>query len=177
MKEYMMLRHLVGVLALSAVSVTQVQAATCASPAEASVFDVAALKSMLMVMATGCSGDDTSYNAVINRYRPELVTNDAQLNEYFKKQYGPRNWQREHDAYITSLANAQADAGLKLGSDMCPRDAALFKEVMALRGPQDLSDYAAAKDLVPTSLGACVAPEPPARPAPRRIVHATRKEH
>lgn len=157
-----MLRRFAAMVAAGVLCVNQAYAAPCASPAEQSVFDVAALKSKLMVMATGCTGDDAPYNAVINRFRSDLVTNDAELNAYFKKAYGASRWQREHDSYITSLANAQADAGLKLGSDMCPRDAALFTEVMALRGSADLAQYAAGKDLIPASLGSCAVSEPPA---------------
>jgi hypothetical protein len=157
-----MLRCLVAFLAAGSLAVSPALAAPCPSPDDQATFDVAALKSDLMVLATDCNAD-SGYNAVINRFRPELLANDADLNRYFKRVYG-RNAQREHDAYITSLANAQADNGVKLGSDFCPRDNALFSEVMALPDSKDLATYAAGKALVPVSLGACV--EPPA-PAPR----------
>ncbi len=60
---------------------------------------------------------------------------------------------------MTALANAQSDLGTKLGSDFCPRNSAMFSEVMALQSGAELPEYVAAKDLVPPTLGACaVAP-------------------
>ena len=168
-----MLRALAAFLAAGPLLANPVLAATCTSPADQATFEVAALKSHLMVLATGCSNADTGYNAVVNRYKPQLVANDAELNRYFKRVYGNAA-QREHDAFITSLANAQAADGIKLGSDFCPHDTMMFAEVLALRDSSDLPLYAAGKDLVPDSLGACMEP---ARPAPRgRAVRASVKQ-
>ncbi|MBV9653175.1 MAG: hypothetical protein JOZ42_01290 [Acetobacteraceae bacterium] len=143
----------------------------CASPTDQQTFELQALKSMMMVLATSCHAD-SEYNAFVNRYKPELGANEQSFDEYFRKRYG-RQAQREHDAYITALANAQSDVGMHLGGDFCPRDKALFTEVLALRGPADLAPYAAGKDLVPESLGACA----PAPPMPARPVARTRASH
>jgi hypothetical protein len=123
---------------------------------EQSVFDVEALKSEMMVLATACH-DDTQYNAFVERYQPQLMATERSLDSYFRRVYGRRG-QSEHDAYITSLANAQSDEGLKQGTDFCPRTAMLFQEAMALDGPGDLAAFAAGQDLVPSSLGSCQAP-------------------
>ena len=40
----------------------------CMSPADRAAFDVQALRSEMMVLATGCS-DDAQYNAFITRYQ------------------------------------------------------------------------------------------------------------
>ena len=120
------------------------------------VFDVEALKSEMMVLATACH-DDAQYNAFIQRYQPTLVANEHALDNYFRREYGRRR-QVEHDSYITSLANAQADEGLKQGTDFCPRNASLFDAAMALDGPTDLPQFAAGQDLVPASLGSCQSP-------------------
>jgi hypothetical protein len=133
---------------------------------EQSVFDVEALKSEMMVLATACH-DDAQYNAFIERYQPTLVANEHALDNYFRREYGRRG-QSEHDSYITSLANAQADVGLQQGTDFCPRNAALFEEAMALDGPTDLSQFAAGQDLVPASLGSCQAPVE--APAPSHVI-------
>ena len=143
-------------------------AAHCPTEADASMFNVESLKSELMVLATTCH-ESSGYNAFIGRYQPELVRNDQQLEEYFKRHYG-RNASREHDSYITALANGQSTTGLRQGTDFCDRNETLFNEVMALRSPADLPAYAAAKDLVPDDPGECVAPAPPPMraAAPRR---------
>jgi hypothetical protein len=122
------------------------------------MFDLAALKSEAMVLATGCHQEER-YNAFVQRYKAVLLANEHAFDAYFKRVYG-RSGQSEHDSYITSLANAQSDVGLKEGTDFCPHTVAIFSEVMAIPNAQDLSEYAAGKDLVPDSLGACVAPEP-----------------
>ena len=160
------MRRVLSGLAVAGLLVTQQAGAQqmCPSPADQQVFELQALKSALMVLATSCHSDG-EYNAFVNRYKTDLAANEQSFDEYFRKRYGKQG-QREHDAYITSLANAQSDVGMHLGSDFCPRDKALFTEVLALRGPSDLGAYAAGKDLVPASLGACA----PAPPIPSRSV-------
>src|ERR1700722_8328213 len=101
----------------------------CMSPAERAAFDVQALRSEMMVLATGCS-DDAQYNAFITRYQPELQANERDIDAWFRKQFGKRA-QSEHDRFVTDLANAQSSAGTKLGSDFCPHNAMIFHEVMA----------------------------------------------
>ena len=144
------------------------QAQQCSSESEQTVFDLQALKSSLMVLATGCPDSDNAYNAFVGKYKPELGANDRALAAYFKKVYG-RSAQREQDAYVTNLANAQSDSGVHQGSDFCPRTSALFGEVMALRGGSDLPDYAAGKDLIPAQLGACAAAPTPASARVRTV--------
>lgn len=127
----------------------------CASPTEQSTFEVQALRSELMVLATGCH-DDEQYNAFIRRYQPDLQANEREIDAYFKARYG-RMAQTEHDRFVTELANALSDQGTGLGGDFCPRNGLMFKEVLALQSPTQLASYAAGKDLVPASLPTCVA--------------------
>lgn len=154
------------------------QAAQCTNQAEQSMFEVAALKSELMVLATGCQ-DQSQYNNFVLRYRPSLLHNDAQLKEYFKRVYG-RRAQQMQDAFVTSLANAQSSQGTSLGSDFCPRNSVMFHEVMALKSTGQLPDYAAGKDLVPARLDLCTAEAHPAVVKARAVVHRksrTKKKH
>src|SRR5579875_2662325 len=103
--------------------------ASCVTPDNQSAFEIEALKSEMMVLATGCH-DDAQYNAFIRRFQPDLQEAERRIDAYFRRIYGARA-QREHDAYITSLANAESDRGLAMGSDFCSRNAALFQETMA----------------------------------------------
>jgi hypothetical protein len=167
-----MRRRILSGLAATGLLVAQQAAAQqqCESITDQSVFELQALKSELMVLATSCH-TDTQYNAFVNRYQADLAANERAFDDYFKRRYGKQG-QREHDSYITSLANAQSDGGMRLGSDFCPRNAAIFNEVLGLRGPADLPHYAAGKDLVPVSLGACAAPPAPAHVTKARATKA-----
>ncbi len=141
----------------------------CLHPQERSVVEVAALRSELMVLATGCHQDE-KYNAFVRKYQPDLMGNEKAVGDMFKRMYGKRA-QQEHDRFTTDLANGESSAGMHLGTDFCERNSALFNEVMALRSPSELSAYAAAKDLVPASLDMC----PQVAQAPRKQVASTNK--
>ncbi len=154
---------LLGVAATAAAAISPALAQRqCASQADQAVFEVQALRSELMVLATGCQ-DDSRYNAFIHRYQPELLANDRAVDAYFKKHYG-RAGQTEHDRFVTELANALSREGSQLGGDFCPRNGAIFNEVLALHGASELPAYAAGKALVPPSLEICSGPAPAAAP-------------
>ena len=145
---------------------------------EQPVFDVEALKSEMMVLATACH-DDAQYNAFIQRYQPSLMANEHALDNYFRREYG-RSGQTQHDSYITSLANAQADEGLKQGTDFCPRNAVLFEQAMALENANELPQFAAGQNLVPASLGSCQASASASEPTHairRRVAKKTTASH
>jgi hypothetical protein len=153
-----------GLLAAGAAGAQQ-----CLRPAERAAFDMAGLKSQLMITALTCDARD-KYNAFVRRFQPDLMAQERTLRAYFVRRFGVRGQQR-HDAYITDLANAQSQAGLRDGTLFCQRHAALFDEVLALRNGSDLAGYAASKELVQP-----VVPEPCAatRPAQAQDIRRTR---
>ena len=118
-----------------------------------SAFEVQALRSQLMVLATGCHDDDR-YNAFMRRYQSDLQANERAINAYFQHRYG-RAGQTEHDRFVTDLANAISRKGSQLGGDFCPRDGLIFNEVLALESVGELGDFAAGKNLVPASVEIC----------------------
>jgi len=127
----------------------------CASDVDQVVFEVEALKTELMVVATTCKGNtEDRYNAFVERYKPALVQSNRMLGQYFGRLHG-RGGQKQNDIYITELANARSNAARQLGSDFCPRNAGLFDEVMALPGLTELPAYAATKDLLSSGVAAC----------------------
>ena len=160
---------------LAAVSLLTAQQAhaelDCLRPQERSVVQVAALRSELMVLATGCHQDDR-YNAFIRKYQPDLMGNEQAVGDVFKRMYGKRA-QQEHDRFTTDLANGESSAGMHLGTDFCARNSMLFSEVMALNSAAELPAYAAGKDLVPATLDMCpqVAHAPGAQAGRRRTKH------
>lgn len=139
----------------------------CLPPAERGVFEVQALRSEMMVLATGCS-DDAQYNAFIERYQPALQANERQIDAWFKRNFGRRG-QSEHDRFVTDLANAQSSAGIGMGSDFCPHNGMIFEEVMALRDSAELPLFAAGQNLVPASLDVCDEEAAEAPNADRRV--------
>ena len=125
----------------------------CSSLADQSAFEVQALRSELMVLATGCHTND-QYNAFIRRFQSDLQANERLITVYFQHRYG-RAGQTEHDRFVTELANAMSRQGSDLGGDFCPRNGLIFNEVLALNTPAELSDFAAGKNLVPASVEIC----------------------
>ena len=141
----------------------------CLQPHERSIVEVVALRSELMVLATGCHQDE-HYNAFVRKYQGDLLGNEKAVGDVFKRIYGKRA-QQEHDRFTTDLANGESSAGTHLGTDFCARNSMLFSEVMALHSANDLPAYSAGKDLVPTTLDVC----PQVAQAPVRKVAATAK--
>jgi hypothetical protein len=121
--------------------------------ADQSAFEVQALRSELVVLATGCH-DDERYNAFIRRYQADLQSNERIVSAYFQHRYGKAG-QTEHDRFVTELANAMSRQGSDLGGDFCPRNGLIFNEVLALQSATELADYAAGKDLMPASVPVC----------------------
>ncbi len=143
----------------------------CLRPPERSLVEVAALRSQLMVLATGCHQDDR-YNAFIRKFQADLMGNEKAVGDVFKRIYGKRA-QQEHDRFTTDLENGESSTGMHLGTDFCDRNSMLFQEVMALRGADDLPAYAAGKDLVPATVDVC----PPVVQAPARKQAAAASKH
>jgi hypothetical protein len=145
----------------------------CTSLADQSAFEVQALRSELMVLATGCH-DDERYNAFIRRFQADLQGNERAINAYFQHRYG-RAAQTEHDRFVTDLANAISHQGSDLGGDFCPRNGMIFNEVLALQSATQLADFAAGKDLVPSSIEIC-APMPSSAATVRRAASTTTRK-
>jgi hypothetical protein len=152
-----MRRFVSAVAALTMLSAQPVLAERqCSSVIDQSAFEVQALRSELMVLATGCH-DDEQYNAFIHRYQGDLQTNERTIISYFQHRYGKAG-QTEHDRFVTDLANAISHQGSNLGGDFCPRNGLIFNEVLALQSSTELTDFAAGKDLVPSSVPICTPP-------------------
>ena len=129
----------------------------CARPIEKTAFDVAGLKSQLMVTAISCQLED-KYNVFVTRFRADLVQHEKALNSYFQRANG-RRAQQEHDDYITQLANSQSQTAIKSGTLFCMKNTGMFDEVMALKDGKDLPTYAAGKTLTqPIVFTDCPAP-------------------
>lgn len=131
----------------------------CAAPADQAMFELAALKSELVLLATKCNRA-ADYNSFVNRFRPQLIQVDKDLTTYFRKAHGGRA-QNVSSTFSTELINEQSTRAGQMGGDHCPRNGLIFTEVLALTGPADLAPFAAGKNLIPASLTTCPPPPPP----------------
>jgi len=167
-----MRRLLSSLAAMSLLAVQQANAQLeCLQPQERSVVEIAALRSELMVLATGCR-QDQPYNAFVRKYQADLMGNEKAVGDVFKRMYGKRA-QTEHDRFTTDLANGESSAGMHLGTEFCARNSLIFNEVMALHSAAELPAYAAGKDLVPATVDLC--PQVAQAPAHKQV--ATPNKH
>ncbi len=156
-----------GLLAVGLLTSHMAAAENCTRPADKTAFDVAGLKSQLMVTAITCEATER-YNTFIARFRPNLLAQEKVVNAYFSRNFGKRATV-EHDGYVTSLANSQSENGLKMGTAFCNQNIGMFDEVMALRDGTALPEYATSKNPnQPITLVACVTPEHNGRAAIRQ---------
>jgi len=117
---------LAGVAAAGIAAAAPAQAQSCIRPAEKSAFDVRALQSQLMVAALNC-GQEDQYNQFVTRYRTELGGAYNTINSSFRRAGG----QRALDSYITTLANAQSQDGIRQGTRFCANAAPMFEAALA----------------------------------------------
>jgi len=142
-----MSRLLAGIYGLAATTLLGVSVAmACATPDEAAMFDVAGLKSELMVTALTCNAD-AQYDSFVMRFKAVLLQDDEQLVVYFEHTYG-RAGQSAHDAYITNVANKMSEVGVAEGTGFCQNHMVLFPEVLALSNPSQLALFAASRGYV-----------------------------
>src|ERR1700710_1663603 len=116
-----MRRVVSAVVALTMLSAQPVLAQQqCTSLSDQSAFEIQALRSELMVLATGCHNDD-SYNAFIRRFQADLQGNERAITAYFQHR-DARAVQTVHDRFVTDLTNAISRQGSVLSGDFCPRN-------------------------------------------------------
>ena len=152
-------------------SQTLAQSQPCMRTAEKAAFDLAGLKSELMVIAIDCQAQER-YNAFVVRFRPDLQGSEKGLNLYFSRATRGGT-AHAHDDYITSLANSMSQDALTRGTLFCDERVGMFSEVLALKDGRDLLSYATGKGLAqPIEMVECPAAPPPA--AKKRKTVATK---
>ena len=143
-----------GLLAAS-LAASPLYAAECVRPSDHTALDITALRTQLMVTALTCKANDR-YDAFVRKYQSDLVREDKSLNSFFVRSYG-RAASKQRDDYVTQLANAHSQTGVRQGTLYCGRNIGTFDEVMALRTHDELGDYAAGRaGAQPISTTPCV---------------------
>jgi hypothetical protein len=157
-----------GLLAASLLGAGIASAQQCAKPADVQAFEIAGLKSKLMVTALTCHQQDR-YNAFVQRFRADLMAQERALQAYFARTAGGSRAQYRHDDYITSLANTISESGIRQGTLYCQQNVGMFTEVLGLPKGADLAGFAASKTLPqPIAILACAAPTRTAQASPTR---------
>ena len=142
-------------------------AQSCLQPAERTAFEVRALQSQLMVAALSC-GRDADYNAFVRKFQGDLAASYRGIQGHFRRTAGNAH-QRELDGFITQLANAHSQDGIRAGSQFCPLVTPLFQLALAKNNAQALAEFTQERNVLnPISTPACptAAATPPPRPRP-----------
>ncbi len=143
-----------------AAAATPVNAAmSCPSVADQTAFEVLALRTQMILLATKC-GRDQAYNTnFIVRFQPVLQANERTVLAYFRSVYGSAGQGRK-DNFSTELVNVMSQQADSQGAEFCPRATLLINEMNALRSMDELAPFAAVKDLAPAGVTMCVAAAP-----------------
>lgn len=135
----------VTVAALGIAATGTALAQSCVNAREKSAFELRALQTHLMVGALSCGMGDR-YNAFVTRWQSDLAAAHRNLSGYFNRAYGSRG-QSQLNEYITSLANAQSQEGIRQGSHFCSKIGPMFEQVSTLRNAADLTTASAGASL------------------------------
>ena len=149
---------------LAAVVAAPAIAETCVQAPERTAFNVRALQSQLMVAALAC-GKDGEYNAFVRKFQRDLAASYNGIQGHYRRA-GGRSAQNQLDGYITQLANAQSQDGIRAGSHYCPLVTPLFQQALARQNAADLADLAEERNVL-NPLAAPTCAETPAAPANR----------
>jgi hypothetical protein len=144
-------------LAASAMPATAAQ--MCGSVADQSAYELLALRTQMILLATKC-GRDQDYNKnFIVRFQPELQANERTVLTYFRRVYGGAGQGRK-DSFSTELVNVMSQQANAQGAEFCPRAGMIINEMNALRSMEELAAYAAVKDFAPVGMSMCPAAAP-----------------
>jgi hypothetical protein len=151
--------------AVAALTTGPALAQSCLQPAEQTSFQVRGLQSQLMVAAITC-GKENEYNAFVRKYQRDLHNAYLGIQSHYRRTLGAGPGQRELDNYITQLANAQSQDGIRAGSHFCSLATPLFSLAMQPADLNSLAAFAVERNLVnPVAANEC--PAGGAQPAAR----------
>ena len=131
-------------------------ASNCASAADQSVYEVLALRTQMILLATKCGRDSDYNNNFIRRFQSGLQANDAAVTNYFRRNYGGGGQGRK-DTFTTDLVNLMSQKANGQGAEFCPRAGLIVNEMNALRTMEELIAYAGVKDFAPAGTSMCPA--------------------
>jgi hypothetical protein len=138
----------------------------CVRPGERTAIDLRAVQSNLMVAAIACGRTD-DYNQFVRRHQTDLGAAHHTVFGVFRRAHGAQA-QRQYDEYITNLANAQSQEGIRQGSHFCRDVAPLFQAALAAPNSSAVAALSEQHRVTnPMPISACPAARQAATPAPR----------
>jgi hypothetical protein len=160
------IKHVVIAAGLAAGLTSPALAQACIRPAERTAVDFRAVQSQLMVAAIAC-GRTEDYNAFVRRHQAELGAAHRTVFGVFRRAHAAQA-QRQYDQYITNLANAQSQEGIRQGSHFCRDVGALFQAALAAQNAGAVAALSGPHRVVnPMPIAECPATQPAAAPAQR----------
>jgi hypothetical protein len=160
------IKHVVIAAGLAAGLTSPAFAQPCIRPAERTAVDFRAVQSQLMVAAIAC-GRTEEYNTFVRRHQGELGAAHRTVSGVFRRAHGAQG-QRQYDQYITNLANAQSQEGIRQGSHFCRDIGVLFQAALAAPNGGAVAALSAQHRVAnPMPIADCPATQQAAAPAER----------
>ena len=111
----------------------------CATQADVTAIQAAAVQQELMVAALTCN-DVTNFNAFQTSFSSELRSSDQRLMSMFRRLYGARRGSAEYHAFKTRLANSSSMRSIHDNASYCRETQTVFAAALAPEKPA-LSDF------------------------------------
>jgi hypothetical protein len=128
--------------------------------------DFRAMQSYLMVAAIACGRTD-EYNIFVRRHQAELGAAHRTVFGVFRRAHAAQA-QRQYDQYITNLANAQSQDGIRQGSHFCRDIGPVFQAALAAPNSGAVAALSAQYRVAnPMPIAECPATQQAAAPAQR----------
>jgi hypothetical protein len=160
------IKHVVIAAGLAAGLTSPAFAQACIRPAERAAVDFRAVQSYLMVAAIACGRTD-EYNVFVRRHQDELGRSHRTVAGVFRRAHGAQG-QRQYDQYITNLANAQSQDGVRQGSHFCRDIGTLFQAALAAQNRDAVAALSALHRIAnPIPIAACPETQQAATPSQR----------
>lgn len=140
---------------MSALTAPAVAVVHCPSAADQSAYEVLALRTQMIVLATKNCGREQEYNRNFAiRFQPALQANERAVSSYFRRAYGGAGQSRK-DTFSTELVNVMSQEANRQGPEYCSRAGLIISEINALRSMDELAAYAAVKAVIPEGTSMC----------------------
>lgn len=111
----------------------------CATPADVTAIQAAAVQQELMVAALTCN-EVTNFNAFQTSFSTELRSSDRHLLSMFRRLYGARQGSAEYHAFKTRLANGSSIRSIHDNASYCHETQLVFAAALAPQKPA-LADF------------------------------------
>jgi hypothetical protein len=150
------MRRFILLITALATMASPAMAGSCPAVADQSAYEVLSLRTQMILLATKCSRDQDYNKNFIVRFQPALQANERAVLAYFRRVYGSSGQGRK-DTFATELVNVMSQEANAQGTEFCGRAGMIINEMNGLHSMDELTAYAAVKDLAPVGTTMCPA--------------------